>query len=63
MDFMIYCFKENIGKLIGYVIYFVYKEFKSELEVNFDKIVDNVDNVMYFMRNIVFEDMRKMCWF
>lgn len=54
---MIYCFKENIGKLMGYVIYLIYKEFKSDLEVKFDKIVDNVDNVIYFMRNIVFEDM------
>lgn len=60
---MIYCFKEIIGKLMGYVIYLIYKELKSDLEVKFDKIVDNVDNVIYFMRNIVFEDMRKIRWF
>ena len=63
VDFMIHRLKENIGKSIGHAIHPVYKEPKSELEVNFDKIADNADNAMHFMRNIAFEDMRKTRWF
>ena len=63
VDFMIHRLKENIGKSIGHAIHPVYKEPKSELEVNFDKIEDNADNAMHFMRNIAFEDMRKTRWF
>ena len=63
VDFMVHRLKENIGKSIGHAIHPVYKEPKSELEVNFDKIADNADNAMHFMRNIAFEDMRKTRWF
>ena len=63
VDFMIHRLKENIGKSIGHAIHPVYKEPKSELEVNFDKIADNADNAMHFMRNVAFEDMRKTRWF
>ncbi|KAL9957163.1 hypothetical protein ACROYT_G038767 [Oculina patagonica] len=63
VDFMVHRLKENIGKSMGHAIHPVYKEPKSELEVNFDKIADNADNAMHFMRNIAFEDMRKTRWF
>ena len=63
VDFMIHRFKENIGKTIGHAIHPVYKEPKTDLELNFDKITDNADNAMHFMRNIAFEDMRKTRWF
>lgn len=63
VDFMVHRLKENIGRSIGHAIHPVYKEPKSELEVNFDKIADNADNAMHFMRNIAFEDMRKTRWF
>lgn len=60
---MVYWLKEVFGRIDGYVVLLVYKECKSKLEINLDKIVDDVDNVIYFMRNIVFEDMRVMWWF
>ena len=63
VDFMIHRLKENIGKSMGHAIHPVYKEPKTELELNFDKIADNADNAMHFMRNIAFEDMRKTRWF
>ena len=63
VDFMIHRLKENIGKTMGHAIHPVYKEPKSDLELNFDKIADNADNAMHFMRNIAFEDMRKTRWF
>ncbi|XP_068673513.1 polycystin-1-like [Montipora foliosa] len=63
MDFMIHRLKENIGKSMGHAIHPIYKEPKSDLEVKFDKIVDNADNAIHFMRNIAFEDMRKTRWF
>ena len=63
VDFMIHRLKENIGKSMGHAIHPVYKESKTELEANFDKIADNADNAMHFMRNIAFEDMRKTRWF
>ena len=63
VDFMIHRLKENIGKTMGHAIHPIYKEPKSELELNFDKIADNADNAMHFMRNIAFEDMRKTRWF
>ena len=63
VDFMVHRLKENIGRSIGHAIHPVYKEPKSELEVNFDKIADNADNAMHFMRNLAFEDMRKTRWF
>lgn len=63
VDFMIHRLKENIGKSIGHAIHPVYKEPKSELELNFDRIADDADNAMHFMRNIAFEDMRKTRWF
>lgn len=63
VDFMVHRLKENIGRSMGHAIHPVYKEPKSELEVNFDKIADNADNAMHFMRNIAFEDMRKTRWF
>lgn len=63
VDFMVHRLKENIGRSIGHAIHPVYKEPKSELEVSFDKIADNADNAMHFMRNIAFEDMRKTRWF
>lgn len=63
VDFMVHRLKENIGKTMGHAIHPIYKEPKSELEVNFDKISDNADNAMHFMRNIAFEDMRKTRWF
>ena len=63
VDFMIHRLKKNIGKTIGHAIHPVYKEPKSDLELKFDKIVDDADNVMHFMRNMTFEDFRKTRWF
>ena len=63
VDFMIHRLKETIGKSMGHAIHPIYKEPKSDLEVKFDKIVDNADNAIHFMRNIAFEDMRKTRWF
>lgn len=63
VDFMIHRLKKNIGKTIGHAIHPVYKEPKSDLELKFDKIVDDADNVIHFMRNMTFEDFRKTRWF
>ena len=62
-DFMIHRFKEIMGRSISHAILPVYKEPKTELELNFDKIADKADNAMHSMRNVAFEDMRKMQWF
>ena len=63
VDFMIHRLKKNIGKTIGHAIHPVYKEPKSDLELKFDKIVDDAENVIHFMRNMTFEDFRKTRWF
>ena len=63
VDFMVHRLKKNIGKTVGHAIHPIYKEPKSDLELKFDKIVDDADNVIHFMRNITFEDFRKTRWF
>ena len=63
VDFMVHRLKENIGKTIGHAIKPIYKEPKTKLEQDFDSIMENADNIMHFMRNVTFEDLRKTKWF
>ena len=63
VDFMVHRLKENIGKTIGHAIRPIYKEPKSKLERDFDTIEENADNMMHFMRNVTFENMRQTKWF
>lgn len=63
LDFMVHRLKEVFGRTDGHAVPPVYKERKSKLETNLDKIADDADNATHFMRNIAFEDMRVTRWF
>ncbi|XP_048575351.1 uncharacterized protein LOC5511746 isoform X2 [Nematostella vectensis] len=63
VDFMIHRLKENIGKTMGSGVMPVYKEPKSKLERDFDEIEEHADNIMHYMRNMAFENMRHTRWF
>lgn len=63
LDFMVHRLKEVFGRTDGHAVPPVYRERKSKLETNLDKIADDADNATHFMRNIAFEDMRVTRWF
>ena len=62
VDFIVHRLKETFGRADGHPIPPVYKEPKSAIEANLDKIADDADNATHFMRNIVFEDTRVTRW-
>lgn len=57
-DFMLYIFKCIVGKQVGFVIKFNYKELKNQFELNLDSIEEILENVQYVLRNICMEDIR-----
>lgn len=57
-DFMLYIFKCIVGKQVGFVIKFNYKELKNQFELNLDSIEEILENVQYDLRNICMEDIR-----
>ena len=63
VDFMMHRLKEKIGKQVGAAIKPMYKEPRTKLEKDFDTIEETADNLVHFMRNIAFEDLRQTIWF